>query len=62
MAFIQSNIAPIEKEYYFSMKDFSGGLNNRSEVLNDNEASDLLNMMFTNGEIMALISPVPGRW
>lgn len=52
MAYIQNNVAPLEKTYVFSLKDFSGGLNNRSEVLKDNESSDLINMMFTNGEVM----------
>lgn len=52
MAYLQSNLVPPEKSYVFSLKDFSGGLNNRSEVLEDREASDLINMMFTNGEVM----------
>ena len=51
MAYVQNNVAPIEKTYVFALKDFSGGLNNRSEILKDNEASDLINMMFTNGEV-----------
>lgn len=52
MAYIQRNIPNSNKEYNFSLTDFSGGLNNRSEVLNDNEASDLINMMFSNSDIM----------
>lgn len=52
MAYIRGSIESVNREYNFSLKDFSGGLNNRSEVLKDNEASNLINMVFTNGVIM----------
>lgn len=35
------------------MKDFTGGLNNRSEQLKVNEASDLLNMVFDDDTVMS---------
>lgn len=52
MAYLQKvNVAP-NKVYPFSLQDFSGGINNRSKLLNDNQASDLLNMSFTDDVIM----------
>lgn len=38
--------------YSFNLRDFSGGLNNHSELLKPNEASDLMNMKFTDAGIM----------
>ena len=52
MVYIQKNVVSPNKVSNLSLIDFSGGLNNRSEVLNDNESSDLLNMVFTNGVVM----------
>lgn len=52
MAFIQDTIPPPNKIEQFSLKDFTGGLNNNSELLEINEATDLLNMAFTNDTVM----------
>ena len=52
MAYIQKITPPPNKIYNFSLKDFSGGLNNASNQLNDNEARNLLNMMFCDDTLM----------
>lgn len=52
MAFIQKITPPPNKIYNFSLKDFSGGLNNASNQLKDNEARNLLNMMFCDDTLM----------
>ncbi len=52
MAFIQNNTPPPNKVFGFSLKDFSGGLNNRSNILSENEASSLVNMTFTDDSVM----------
>lgn len=46
MAYIQKTTPPINKVYNFSFRDFSGGLNNASVQLKDNEVINILNMMF----------------
>lgn len=48
MAFIQKNTPPPNQVMTFSLKDFSGGLNNRSDQLKDSEASSILNMEFAD--------------
>lgn len=52
MAYIQRKIPSPNKVFSFPIKDFSGGLNNASEILMDNESSDLLNMAFTDRVLM----------
>jgi len=44
MAFIQKSTPPANQIITFSLPDFSGGLNNKSDLLSSNEASDLLNV------------------
>ena len=52
MAFIQRTPPPPNKIHTFSLHNFVGGINNRSELLAPNEATDLMNMSFTNDTIM----------
>ena len=52
MAYIQKSTPPPNKVMTFSLRNFVGGLNNRSEQLEDNEASSLMNMMFADDTIM----------
>jgi hypothetical protein len=52
MAFIQKAIPPANRILTFSLSDFAGGLNNRSEILNNNEAQDLINVKFMNDNVM----------
>ena len=52
MAYIQKLSVPTNKVLSFSLKDFSGGLNNKSDQLKDTEASDLLNMSFVDTTLM----------
>lgn len=53
MAYIQRSTPPPNTIMNFSLKSFVGGLNNRSEQLQANEASDLLNMVFDDDTVMA---------
>lgn len=52
MAFIQKVTPPPNQVHQFSLKDFSGGLNNNSELLEPNQATSVMNMSFTNDTIM----------
>ena len=52
IAYIQRQTPPPNKIMTFSLQDFSGGLNNRSEQLEDHQASDLLNMDFADDTLM----------
>lgn len=52
MPYIQRITPPPNKVLTFSLKNFGGGLNNRSDQLKDNEASDLLNMEFTDDTLV----------
>lgn len=52
MAYIQHITPPPNKILSFSLRDFSGGLNNRSDQLQINEASDLINMKFADETLM----------
>lgn len=52
MAYFQKNIPKPIEESHFNLKNFAGGLNNRSELLQDNEASEMWNMKFTNDTVM----------
>lgn len=51
-AYVQKVTPPPNRVFNFSLKNFVGGLNNRSEQLEINEASDVLNMMFADDTIM----------
>jgi len=52
MVYIQKITPPPNKLFSFSLKDFSGGFNNRSDELENNQASNICNMMFTDGDVM----------
>ena len=52
MAYIQKNTPPPNKILNFSLRNFSGGLNNASDLLEDNESSDLLNMSFVDETLL----------
>lgn len=52
MTYIQKLTPPPNRVLSFSLRDFVGGLNNRSEQLQVNEASDVLNMMFADDTVM----------
>lgn len=48
MAYIQKVTVPPSRVLNFALRDYSGGLNNRSHLLADNEAFALLNMAFVD--------------
>src|SRR5690606_15407845 len=52
MAWVQTTKIPPNRRLEFTLRDFSGGLNNRSTVIEDNEASDLRNMAFLTNDVM----------
>lgn len=52
MAYIQRKTPPPNKVHTFSLTNFVGGLNNRSEVLQPNQCSDVLNMIFADDTVM----------
>lgn len=52
MAYIQRNVPSPNKVHTFSLRDFSGGLNNRSELLAPPESTDMINMTFSNDTVM----------
>lgn len=52
MPFIQNNPLPPNKTYSLNLQSFSGGLNNRNDLLNQDEASDLLNVNFYGDTLM----------
>lgn len=52
MPFIQTNVPQQRKLNTFSLKNFNGGLNNFSNIIADNEASDLLNVSFTDESLI----------
>ena len=51
-AYIQQNTPPPNKVFTFTLQDFSGGLNNRSDQLEDNELTSVNNMMFTDETLL----------
>lgn len=53
MAYLQTNIPRANKIFNLSLSDFSGGLNNRADILQDNESPDLLNLVFSSDNIMS---------
>lgn len=50
--YVQRNAPPPNKVNTMTLRDFTGGLNNRSTQLEDHQASDILNMKFTDDTIM----------
>lgn len=52
MPYIQRNTPPPNKIHTFSLTNFVGGLNNRSEVLQANQCSSVLNMTFADDTVM----------
>ena len=52
MAYIQKTIPSPNKVFEFSLNDFSGGMNNASKQLNANEATEILNMKFSDTTLM----------
>lgn len=52
MAYIQKTTPPPNKIYTFSLKNFVGGLNNRSELLEENQCYSVLNMAFSDDTVM----------
>lgn len=52
MAYIQNNIPSPNRIFMFGLRDFSGGINNRSDTLQVTEATDLVNMAFSNDTLM----------
>lgn len=52
MAYIQQNTPPPNKIYTFSLQNFVGGLNNRNNVLQESECSNVLNMSFSHDDIV----------
>jgi len=52
MVYIQQDTPPPNKIQVFSLQSFVGGLNNRSDQLEDNQASYVLNMDFADDTLM----------
>ena len=52
MAYIQRTTPPPNKIMNFTLSNFAGGLNDRSDQLEDNEALNLLNMGFVDDTLM----------
>lgn len=52
MSYIQKSTPPPNRIMTFSLRSFVGGLNNRSEQLQVDEASDLINMVFSDDTVM----------
>lgn len=52
MPYIQQNTPPPNRVLSFSLTNFVGGLNNRSELLEMNQCSDVLNMTFADDTVM----------
>jgi hypothetical protein len=52
MAWIQNANPPQNKRLEFNLENFSGGLNNRSSVIEQNQASEVLNMHFTHQDVL----------
>lgn len=53
MAYIQRITPPPNEVLSFSLKNFTGGLNNRSEQLQFQECSDVINMVFDDDTVMS---------
>lgn len=52
MVFIQKTKPPANKRYSFVLNNFAGGLNNRSEMPQPNQATNMINMSFFDEEVM----------
>lgn len=52
MTYLQSNVPSPNRAYVFNLSRFDGGLNNASSQLEDNEASDVVNMTFSDDSLM----------
>lgn len=52
MAWIQKNTPPPNRVLNFSLRNFAGGINNKSDILQENEAYRLRNMVFDEDELM----------
>lgn len=52
MAYVQKTTPPPNEILTFSLKGFSGGMNNRSDQIQDNEGSVVLNLMFADDTIL----------
>jgi len=52
MAYVQKSVPPPNNILNFSLKDFSGGMNNRSDQINDNEGAQVINLMFADDTIL----------
>ena len=52
MAYVQRITPPINRVMNFSLKDFSGGMNNRSDQIGDNEGAVTKNLMFADDTIL----------
>ena len=52
MAWVQKTSPPPNRVLNFSLKDFSGGMNNRTDQLKDNEGALVNNLMFADDTIL----------
>jgi hypothetical protein len=52
MPYIQRNVPSPNAVHQFSISDFSGGLNNRSTLTLNNEASDMLNLSYYDTSVL----------
>lgn len=52
MVYIQKNVPPPNRVLTFTMNNFVGGLNNRSSIVQENQAQDLINMKFEDETVM----------
>jgi hypothetical protein len=52
MGYFQKSTPPPNKTMTFSLRNFVGGLNNKSEELQPNQASSLMNMRFVDDTVM----------
>jgi len=52
MVWVQSTTPKPNRRQEFALNDFSGGLNNRALLIEDNEASKLLNMRFLQDNVL----------
>jgi len=52
MAWVQDVTQPKKERFECNLEDFSGGLNNRSSVIEEHQASVMLNMHFTHQNVL----------
>ncbi len=52
MPYLQKTSPPATKQYSFSLVNFVGGLNNNTEIPADNQAMDIMNMVFVDDTVM----------